>query len=97
MKCKGEFTNIGQFDGFNDSDSDLSKGSIEDSINDNESDMTEYDTDDELDPQIEPISLTPKRKPNKRQLKMLEASSLPLLTVLNARSLYNKNFNLKNS
>ena len=37
-----------------------------------------------------PISLTPAKKPNKRTLKILQASSLPLVSVFNARSLYNK-------
>ena len=34
-------------------------------------------------------------RPNKNQLKILKASSLPLVTVLNSRSLYNKHENFK--
>ena len=87
------YSNIGQFDGI-DSIADLSQ-SFNDNTSDDNSDISEIDTDDEFEPETTPISLTPKTKPNKRQTKILKASSLPLITVLNARSLYNKNLNFK--
>ena len=57
--------------------------------------MSEYDTEDELEPERSPISVSPVSKPNRRTLKILQASSLPLISVLNCRSLYNKNENFK--
>ena len=44
---------------------------------------------------LTPIQLTPAKKPNRRKQKFLDASSLPLITLMNARSLYNKNINFK--
>ena len=76
-----DISNIGQFDGMNStSSSDVS------SINDT-CDSIEYPTDDEIEPDMSPISITPVKKPNKRQQKVLKASSLPLVTLMNARSL----------
>ena len=48
------------------------------------SDNTEFDTDDEIDPANDPISITPPAKINKRNAKILKASTLPLISVLNA-------------
>ena len=62
---------------------------------DRDSFTTEYATDNEIEPQTDPIAITPDVKPNKRKMKILKASSLPLVAVLNARSLYNKPDNLK--
>ena len=59
------------------------------------SNSTDYATDDEIEPQTTPICLTPPEKPNKRKMKVLQASTLPLIGVLNARSLYNKCENFK--
>ena len=56
---------------------------------------TEYASQDEIDPDTTPISILPPSKPNKGQMKILKASSLPLVAVLNARSCYNKPDNLK--
>ena len=52
------------------------------------SDNTEFDTDDEIDPATDPISITPPAKMNKRNANILNASTLPLISVLNARTLY---------
>ena len=52
------------------------------------SDNTEFDTDDEIDPATDPISITPPAKMNKRNANILKASTLPLISVLNARTLY---------
>ena len=41
------------------------------------------------------VEIEPATKPNKAKMKVLKASSLPLVTVLNARSLYNKKSNFK--
>ena len=60
-----------------------------------QSNSTEYATEDEIEPDTSPITLSPVLKPKKREQKILQASSLPLVTVLNARSLYNKHFNFK--
>ena len=83
------FSDIAQFDG-NDNSENLS--SSDDDISDG---GTEYDTDDEIEPDRTPISITPAKMPNKRTLKVLQASSLPLVSVLNARSIYNKKDSFK--
>ena len=77
-----------QLDG---NDLNSSDGSVESES----SEVTEYDTDDELEPERSPISISPKAKPSRRTQKILQASSLPLISVLNSRSLYNKNENFK--
>ena len=59
------------------------------------SDTLEISTDDEIEPDSAPICLTPPSRPNGRERRVLQASSLPLVALLNARSLYNKNFNFK--
>ena len=84
-------SNIVQVDG-NDITDNLSS---DDELSDDESNVTEYDTEDEIEPQTTPISISPVTKPNKRKMKILQASSLPLVGLLNARSLYNKADNLK--
>ena len=88
-----DISNIGQFDGV-DSIANVSTSSFEVSSED-DSDGTVYATDDEIEPEITPIRLTPVTKPKGRQLKVLKASSLPLVTVMNARSLYNKHKSFK--
>ena len=57
--------------------------------------MTECETYEEIDPDTSPIDLTPVSKPNKVKLKVLQASSLPLVSLMNARSLYKKTENFK--
>jgi hypothetical protein len=91
---ESEISNICQLDGGN-SVNNTFNTSDESSSDNGDNDMTEYLTDDEIEPQTEPINISPVTKPNKRQLKILKASSLPLVAVLNARSLYNKNESLK--
>ena len=76
-----------------DNDDDLSSNESETSNDD--SCMTDYETDDEIEPDVTPITLTPTVKPSNRKQKILKASSLPLVTLLNARSLYNKADNFK--
>ena len=56
---------------------------------------TEYDSEDEIEPNSTPILLTPPGKPNSRKTKLLKASTLPLVSVMNARSCYNKCENIK--
>ena len=84
--------NIPQIDGLGNSDSICSS---EDDLTSEYSIVTSYNTEDEIDPETGPISITPPTKLNKRKRKILEASSLPLVAVLNARSLYNKSDNFK--
>ena len=57
--------------------------------------ITDYATDDEVDPQTDPIILSPILQPSRQKKKILQASTLPLLGILNARSCYNKPDNLK--
>ena len=45
-----------------------SSSSSDDDVPDAETGIdTEYDTDDEIEPQLGPISITPVKKPNRRQ------------------------------
>ena len=97
-----DISDIGQVDGGNsivgnNSNNDLDNvdRTSEDDYSENDSNMTEYNTDDEIGAEPTPISITPQRRPCKRKLKILKASSLPLVAVLNARSLYNKAENFK--
>ena len=55
----------------------------------------DYETDDELDVDTNPYVKSPQQKVNSRNKKVLQAMSLPLVSVLNARSLYNKVNNFK--
>ena len=55
----------------------------------------DYETDDELDVDTNPYVKSPHQKVNFRNKKVLQAMSLPLVSVLNARSLYNKVNNFK--
>ena len=88
MPVNSSLSDIVQFDGNDDTENlDISDDNLSDAEN---SDTTEYDTDDEVEPNREPIAITPAKKPDKRTLKVLQASSLPLVSVLNARSIYNK-------
>ena len=82
-----DLSNIAQMDG-----ADVSCDTLSDT---DVSQSTECDTEDEIEPDNSPIVLTPATKPNSRQMKISQASSLPLITVLNARSLYNKPGNFK--
>ena len=86
-------SNILQVDGVNNLDS--SDSSQDDLSGSDDSVLTEYASQDEIDPDTTPISIPPRSKPNKGQRKILKASSLPLVAVLNARSCYNKPENLK--
>ena len=72
---------------------DVSSNNISD--DDKDSTGTEFDTDDEIEPDTSPISITPVSKPSKREINILKASSLPLTAVLNSRICYNKPNNLK--
>ena len=92
ITVNSDISNFAQLDG-NDSKLSLSLSSSDNSLS--ESKMSEYDTEDELEPERSPISVSPVSKPNRRTLKILQASSLPLISVLNCRSLYNKNENFK--
>ena len=85
-------SNIVQVDG-NDNEDNLS--SSDDDVSDIDGSMTEYETEDEIEPDATPIELSPKSKPNNRKLRVLKASSLPLVTLMNARSVYNKADNFK--
>ena len=87
-------SNIVQVDGLDNVDSS-SEHDSNDSDNSDTSNVTEYNTEDEIDADVTPISITPQRKANKREMQILSASSLPLVAVLNARSLYNKADNFK--
>ena len=77
----------------NDNDDNISSSCDDESGND--SSMTDFDTEDEFEPDVSPIELPPKSKPNNRTQKILKASSLPLVTLMNARCVYNKADNLK--
>ena len=87
-----DISNIAQIDGLDNVDN---FNSSDDESEGNESNVSECDTNDEIEADITPISLTPVSKPNKRQQKVLQASSLPIIAVLNSRSLYNKAENFK--
>ena len=63
---------------------DNSSVSSSDSNRTASSDDTEDDTDDETDPANDPVSITPPATINKRNAKILKASTLPLISVLNA-------------
>ena len=77
-------------------DSLNSTSSSDDKLSDTDSsDVTEYESQDEIDPDTTPISFPTTQNMNKRTKKILKASSLPLVAVLNARSAYNKPENLK--
>ena len=83
----------------NSSDVNTSRSSSADSsddlVSDEESSQSECDTEDEIEADTTPIHITPPSKPSKNQQKVLNASSLPLVAVLNARSLYVKADNFK--
>ena len=51
--------------------------SSNDESSDSDSSMTDYDTEDEIEPNVTPIQLTPTTKPKPTQTKILKASSLP--------------------
>ena len=87
-------SNIAQVDGL-DNESCSSNDDINESDNCDVNNVTEYNTEDEIEPDVTPIAITPPRKPSKREMQVLSASSLPLVAVLNARSLYNKADNFK--
>ena len=91
---KSDISNILQLDGI-DCSANSFVSSSDESTEDESSDMTIYSTDDEIDPDSDPICISPAVKPNKRKLKVLKASSLPLIALMNARSLYNKAGNFK--
>ena len=86
-------SNIIQIDGNVSCDSSSSSDS--ESGDSDDSNVTNYDTEDELEPANEPINITPPQMPSKRKQKILKASSLPLVAVMNARSLHNKADNFK--
>ena len=83
---------IGQMDGAN---SSVNSSTVSELTEDDSDDDSALLTDEEIDPDHAPFCPSPKTKPNKRDLKLLKASSLPLIALLNARSLYNKNSNFK--
>ena len=86
-------SNIVQVDGYASCDSSSSSDS--ESVDSDDSNVTTYDTEDEIEPDNEPINISPPQMPSKRKQKILQASSLPLVAVMNARSLYNKADNFK--
>ena len=81
-------SDIVQIDGLYSCDSSSSDDG--DTSDSNESNVTDYDTEDEIEPETGPINITPTTEPGRRQRRILQASSLPLVAVMNARSLYNK-------
>ena len=70
-------SNIVQVDGLDNVDSS-SEHDSNDSDNSDTSNVTEYNTEDEIDADVTPISITPQRKANKREMQILSASSLML-------------------
>ena len=72
-------SNIGQVDGI-ENDDNLSSSS--DGESDSDSSVTDYETEDEVEPDVNPIELPPKSIPNNRKPKILKASSLPLVTLM---------------
>ena len=76
-------SNIVQVDG---ADCSIDSSQVSSDTQSDINDVT-HDTEDEVEPDNTPIELTPVTKPNRRTLKISQASSLPLVTVLNARSL----------
>jgi hypothetical protein len=78
------FSNIVQIDGL-----DSCNNSSSDSEDESDRNVSDYDTEDEIEPDTEPINITPTTVPSKKR-RILQASFLPLVAVMNARSLYNK-------
>ena len=74
------YSDIGQIDG---GDSIVNSTNDISETSESESNVTQYNTDDEIDAETTPISITPPSKPSKQKLKVLKASSLPLVVVLN--------------
>ena len=69
--------------------------SSEDDLSDADiSNVTEYASQDEIDPDTTPIKFPSTENMNHRKKKIVKASSLPLVAVINARSAYNKPENL---
>ena len=69
---------------------------------DSDSDSSFYATDDEVNPSVPPADLSSVNLPTgtaflevKKESKLERATRLPLVTVLNARSLYNKRENFR--
>ena len=79
-----DISDIEQLDGA--ASLDNSSISSNDSNRTASSDNTEFDTDDEIDPATDTISITPPAKMNKRNANILKASTLPL----NARARFIK-------
>ena len=75
--------------------SSVNSSTVSELTEDDSDDDSALLTDEEIDPDHAPFCSSPKSKPNKKKLKLLKASSLPLIALLNARSLYNKNSNFK--
>ena len=86
-------SNIVQVDGLDSIDSTSSSEDEHSEIDD--SNVTTYDSQDEIDPDTTPIIIPSSTKPSMKQRKIMKASSLPLVAVLNCRSLYNKPDNFK--
>ena len=87
-------------------DGNITSSSLTDSSSDVSQDFSDssYSTEDELDPVLTPVSLSPfqplpnqpvKLEVKKKNPKLEQASSLPLISVMNARSLYPKKENFK--
>ena len=87
-------SNIVQVDGMD--TVDVTSSSKDDSSDADISNVTDYASQDEIDPDTTPIKFPPAENMNHRKKKIVKASSLPLVAVLNARSAYNKSENLKN-
>ena len=85
-------SNIVQVDGMDTLDSTTS--SEDDTSETDDSIATEYASQDEIDPDTTPIQFPTSQPISKRKRKILKASSLPLVAVLNARSAYNKPENI---
>ena len=74
---------------------DSTTSSEDDTSETDDSIATEYASQDEIDPDTTPIQFPTSQPISKRKRKILKASSLPLVAVLNARSAYNKTENIK--
>ena len=80
-------SNIGQLDGANSiGDSSITSSKSSSDVEDESFSDTEIDSDEEIEPDLTPIKLTHAKKPNRRKQKFLDAYSLSLITLMNARA-----------
>ena len=91
QKATNNLSNIPQLDG----GISFENETIESETVLDDTNETMYNTQDEIDVDTTPINIEPPIRPSKRHLRICQASTLPLVAVLNARSLYNKPTNFK--